>query len=274
MLAADAFLSFLAVHGLAPAGRLEINEGEVVRFRVDGDKAGSRNGWCVLHSHPVPWGIAGSWKTGEQHHWKDAASKRYTAAERAEQRRQVAAAREVREKTQAELHAQARERAARLWRAARPATDAHPYLQRKAVRAYGLKQLRDALLVPARSADGQLHTLQFISTDGGKRFLTGGRIGGCYCAIGQPAGVLLICEGYATAASLHEATGVATAAAFSAGNLARVALALRGKFPKAKIVICGDDDAMTPGNPGRAAAMAAARAVGGAWALPRFGGAA
>lgn len=78
-----------------------------------------------------------------------------------------------------------------------------------------------------------LHTLQFILPDGSKRFLSGGRISGCYYAMGRPAGVLLLCEGYATGATLHQATGHAVAVAFNCGNLPVVARALRAKFSNA-----------------------------------------
>ena len=77
-----------------------------------------------------------------------------------------------------------------------------------------------------------LHSLQFISREGDKRFLIGGRVSGCYFPIGKPDGALCIAEGYATGASIHEATGTAVAVAFNAGNLLPVASALRAKFPR------------------------------------------
>ena len=122
-----------------------------------------------------------------------------------------------------------------------------------------------------RDVDGELHSLQFILPDGGKRFLTGGRKRGCYYGIGRPAGALCICEGYATAASIYEATGYATACAFDAGNLLPVAEALRAKFPRLSLVIAADNDSEAAGNPGLTAATAAARAVGAAVAVPDFG---
>jgi putative DNA primase/helicase len=106
--------------------------------------------------------------------------------------------------------------------------------------------------------------------DGRKIFLTGGRKRGCYFAIGRPADVLCVCEGYATAASIFEATEYATAVAFDAGNLEPVALALRAKFPDTRIVICADNDIHTSGNPGLTAATRAAAAVCGAVACPHF----
>lgn len=257
--------------GLGPAKDLDLrDDGKLVRYRVEGDKAGSRNGWAVLHGHPVMAGAFGSWKTGASHIWREATAKPLTSAERAELQRQMKVMQQARSAEQAAVHAEARDRAAKLWARARPTTDAHPYLQRKRVHAYGLRRLRDMLLVPARDVHGELHTLQFISPDGSKRFLTGGRISGCYFAIGKPLGSLLLCEGYATAATLYQATGRAVAACFSVGNLLPVARVLRIKFPQLRLIICADNDLATPGNPGVTYATAAARAVGGFVAVPQF----
>nr|MBS0020896.1 toprim domain-containing protein [Gammaproteobacteria bacterium] len=88
------------------------------------------------------------------------------------------------------------------------------------------------------------------------------------------APVLVIAEGYATAATLAEGLGYATVAAFDAGNLAAVARALHDKYPQKPVLIAGDDDRhlkATQGiNPGRVKAKAAAEAVGGRALFPIF----
>jgi len=116
-----------------------------------------------------------------------------------------------------------------------------------------------------------LHSLQFIGPDGRKTFLTGGRKRACYHAIGRPVRVLCLAEGYATGATVYQATGHATAVAFDAGNLLPVAQALRAKFPGLELVVCADNDHATPGNPGLTAAAQAAQAVHAVLAYPRFG---
>ena len=268
----DYFLQAIAAAGLAPVKELNLQcDGKVHRFRVVGDKPGSNNGWYVLHSHPMLAGAFGSWKTGESHTWCEKRSdKPPTAAERAELQRQMKAAQEARAAELANVQATARQRAAKLWATARPATNAHPYLQRKKIGAYGIRQLRDMLVIAARDVNGELHTLQFISPDGSKRFLTGGRIVGCYFAIGRPVDSLLLCEGLATASTLHQATGRAVAVAFNCGNLVAVAKVLRMKFPAMRLIVCADNDFQTQGNPGVTHARAAARAVGGFLAVPKF----
>ena len=164
---------------------------------------------------------------------------------------------------------EAAEVAAQRWEAATPATE-HPYLKAKGVKPHGVKLEGEALLIPMRDTLGTLHSLQVIDPEGGKRFQPGGRMKGCYHSIGKPEGVLIVCEGYATGASIHEATGHAVAVAFNAGNLEGVARALHQKFPALRLILAADDDWQTKDNPGKTKATAAAQAVGGWLAIPKF----
>lgn len=265
-------LAEMARVGLEPHSTIrEVADGKIARFRIRGDKPGSSNGWVVTYCQPTPWACFGSWKTSEQHSWSDRSHARLSPDEQAAIARQRAALREAREREQAMVQLAARAKAMKLWKRAAPADNSHPYLVRKSVGAYGIRRLRDMLLIPARDAQGELHTLQFISADGSKRFLTGGRIAGCYCPIGRPHDSLMVCEGYATAATVFAATGRAVAACFSAGNMPVVGEALRAKFPGLQIVFCADNDP-TPGNPGVTAARKAAAAVGGLVVVPNFEG--
>lgn len=264
------FIEALQAAGLAMVKPEIVADGRLHRYRVDGDKAGSQNGWYVLHLEAQPFGTFGSWKTSQSETWTATDHTRLTDAERQALQERMAAARAARDAEQVKIHAEARERAAKLWARSAPAGNDHPYLERKGVRAYGIRQLRSQIVIPLRDVDGALHSLQFIGTDGRKTLLTGGRKRGCYHAIGRPDGALCVCEGYATGATIHEATGHATAVAFDAGNLEPVAKALRGKFPRLALVICADNDTGTPGNPGLNAATAAALAVGAMVAVPTF----
>ncbi len=82
--------------------------------------------------------------------------------------------------------------------------------------------------------------------------------------------MVLICEGYATGASIHEATGHSVVIAFDDGKLKPVAEQIRVKYPDHAIVICTDDDRHIEGNPGLTKAREAALAVGGKLAVPVF----
>lgn len=193
-------------------------------------------------------------------------------AERLAFTRRMDALRRHHDAEQKQRQAEAATASALRWAAAVPA-GAHPYLSAKGIKAHGIRvEAGHSLLIPLRDAKGHLHSVQSIAPDGSKRFMPGGRIKGCYHAIGRVSGKVLICEGYATGATLHEQTGHAVAVAFNSGNLLPVALALRGKFPCIDVVICADDDHATAGNPGLAAATEAARAVGGRVAVPDFSG--
>jgi len=59
--------------------------------------------------------------------------------------------------------------------------------------------------------------------------------------------------------------------AFNAGNLLPVAKALRKRFRELRLIVCADDDARTPGNPGLTKGTEAAQAVGGGLVVPDFG---
>lgn len=161
-------------------------------------------------------------------------------------------------------------RARNVWDGIVHAAADHPYLVAKNIKAHGIGQQGLALAVPMYDpADGALRNIQWIDAQGNKRFMKDGRKKGlCFLMDGtvpEANGVLLLAEGFATAASCREATGNATACAFDAGNLRHVAVALRSKYPAAKIVLCADNDESGTGE--KAAAEAAAD-VGGLVAIP------
>lgn len=104
---------------------------------------------------------------------------------------------------------------------------------------------RDLVVVPLFNAVGGLVNLQFIAADGAKKFLRNGEKRGCFFTIGEPDNEpdgLCIGEGFATMATVFEATGYMCVVAFDCGNLKPVAEVWRKKLPKARIVICADND--------------------------------
>ncbi len=166
-----------------------------------------------------------------------------------------------------------------LWTSAGE-TGSSAYLKRKGVQGFGVRYGADGwLLVPLRDGDGRLWNVQRIApvkpTKGTDKFLgKGGRKSGLWHVLGDLAGavVVLVAEGYATAASLHMATGWPVVVAFDAGNLMHVAKAMQAQNAGLLVVVCGDDDtdtqARTGRNPGRDKAEAVARAVGGVAVFP------
>ncbi|PKO27431.1 MAG: hypothetical protein CVU36_20425 [Betaproteobacteria bacterium HGW-Betaproteobacteria-9] len=206
------------------------------------------------------------------------------SAEEVARRERERAQRQYAEQARADAaHAAAAEQAAVQWQDASD-TGESPYLVRKGVQPHGVRfAAGGVLLVPLRDGAGTLWNVQRIAPtkpqDGApeKLFLKGGRKSGLWHLVGNLASdaappVLLVAEGYATAATLHEATGHPVAVAFDAGNLQHVARALHTLYPAALLVLCGDDDrdteAQTGTNPGRVKATAAARAVHGLALFP------
>lgn len=250
-------------------------DGRLHRCGVEGDKRGRESGSYILHTDGIPAGGFQNFKDGiGWENWRAQPELAISAEDRRIARERIAVMQRQRIADEMDRHQAAVRRAADLWGRGKPATNAHPYLLAKGVPSFGLRQLREALMLPLRDAAGVLWTLQFIGEDGTKRFLTGGRKAGCYLPIGRPGRVLCVCEGYATAASVFVSTGHATAAAFDCGNLLAVGRALRAKFPDLALVFVADNDTETPGNPGVTHAIAAARAVRGEVAIPEFEGAA
>lgn len=261
------FRNAMQAEGIPPPDEI-VPDGKLRRFASNG-KRGDDSGWYVLHEDCVPAGSFGDWRTGISQDWRADIGRELTREERAAQKARIDAAKAARAKAEAEERAQAAAQAERDWRAAMP-TGTHPYLSTKNINLNGARILAAKLIVPVRIG-GALTSLQTIAPDGEKRFLPGGAVAGGYFAIGKPAGVLCIAEGFATGATIHEATGHSVAVAFNAGNLEPVARALRNKYPDAQIIVCADDDAATPGNPGLTKAKAATLAVNGLLAFPDFG---
>ncbi|MGH8468553.1 MAG: DUF3631 domain-containing protein [Gammaproteobacteria bacterium] len=247
-----------------------IADGLIHRFPTNG-RASDASGWYILFSDGIYAGAYGDWRTGIQGKWcqsrpDELPAQQYQAAiermhRKCEEQREAA---ELRREESAKT-------AAAVWDECLP-VERHEYLSRKGIDPHGTRVSADGyLVIPVYSAAGAIQSLQFISPDGEKRFLPGGAIAGGYFPIGTPDGVICVAEGFATGCSVYGATGFATAISFNSGNLLPVAQALRAKFPKIKIVLCADDDAGTPGNPGLTKATEAALATGAFLATPDFG---
>ena len=251
---------------------LPIADGTIHRFYAPGDKAGTRNGWYVLHGGDFASGCYGTWKSaGTWHAWSSRQPVDHLEAEMLRQR--IEQAKRQREAEQHQRNQAAAEYANRLWRDALRATPNHPYLIAKGVRPHSLRQAGDVLLVPLY-LNGELVNLQRIGPDGAKRFLYGGIIKGAYSPLGVIAAGqrLYIAEGWATAATLHEETGAAVACAMNCNNLLEVGQRLQRRHPDALLIIAGDDDRKTEGNPGRTSANKAAAALGCELILPPWSG--
>lgn len=270
----EQFRDAMAAAGLACKDPINA-DGKLHRFTVEGDKPRSQNGWYVFHDDGVPAGAFGSWKHDIASTWCGKADNELSPAERTAYKQRIEAMRREREAEQERVRQEARAKAARIWEAAPPANDNHPYLERKQIKAFGIRESRGSLVLPVRSPDGMLQSLQFIDPDGGKLFLKGGMKAGCYFRIGDTPAVdrVIVAEGYATGASLHMAHGCPVAIAFDAGNLEPVSRAIRERLPEhVAIEIWADNDLNTKGNPGVTKANKAAEAIGAKVVVPEIAG--
>lgn len=235
----------------------------IKRFSTTG-KRSDLTGWYQLDvdTTPSPMGVFGDWRTGAKQTWRY--GNKLSNTQKAELIEGQALRTKRKEAEQAEKVRKAEEQR-KIWESAPPAEPNHPYLVKKQVGAYGLRQSGSALLVPLRDIAGVVQGVQYIYPDGLKRIHGG--LTGFFHRIGKvnaPDDTIYLAEGYATGASIHEATGHAVAIAFTASNLTHVGLLIRHKYPKANLIIAADNDIRPPGsalkNTGVEAAREAAKA--------------
>lgn len=186
-----------------------------------------------------------------------------------------AAIKQVREQEKAErerrdLRSQARlERALKIIVGNMPAAEEHEYLTRKGIKSHGIKWRKktNELVLPMKNESGAIATIQKISGTW-KGYQKGGKKRGAYYVIGEAKddySTFVICEGFATGASVREATGLPVVVAFDSGNLLPVAQVMRRKKPDSLIIFCADNDCWKgEKNTGREKAEAAAIAIGNA----------
>lgn len=227
---------------------------------IHGTGKNNDTGWYVFKEiDGIYFGAFGSWKAGRgQANWCSREPSEISFATRAN----IEQARREQERRVEEGRAQAAVKATAIVQAADDAGTNHPYLIAKGVGPHGIKQVAENLVIPVVDIDGNTQSKQEIKPDGSKRYLSGGAIKGGMYRVGKVKGLIQVAEGFATAASIHEATGDVCFVCFDAGNIGPVVDALRSKYSQ-PIVICADNDAWTDGNPGIAKAQEVAAVVPG-----------
>lgn len=263
---AEQFKTFMLEHGITINDAI-IADGLLHRFHIEGDKQGTKHGAYILHTDGKPSGYFTNW-SGVKSTWSaDGKHRKLTAADY----QQIQAERKQREVELQARHDEAAIKARDIWFRATPVYS-HPYLTQKRVQPHNARVSGNTLIIPIGDAQtDEICSLQFISADGSKKFLTGGKLKGCFSFIGElsPNQPILICEGWATAASLHEDSGHCVVIALNAGNLEAVAKEIRKLYQTAVIIICGDND---ESGVGQLKARTAGLAVGGKVLIPEIVG--
>ena len=235
--------------------------GRMVRCKIEGDR--ERRGWYVLHELQASSGdvlVVGSygvWHGNDNGAVKVELRKRdseFTAEQREALKRRLAEARKMAAAARRAEAEKAAAAAVRAWAKAASEGEAE-YLAAKGVQGFGLRYGKSGVaVVPMLDANGSIHGLQLLRSakqaeatrKPAKEFWPAGiaKKGHFHLIGGTPQWILLLAEGYATAATLHMATGYPVAVAFDAGNLASVAQALAKRYRGIHILVCADDDSL------------------------------
>jgi phage/plasmid primase-like uncharacterized protein len=264
------FSTAMSEAGLNFSASSIISDGAIHRFKQVDDKG--EPCWYVLHiiGTDIAYGAFGCHKRDIKGSYCSKDSKQLTSEEKAT----IADAnKQFQQKLEAEkkvYHAKAAKNATELWNKTSIADNDHPYLLSRNVKNYGLRLMGNSLAIPLLDNEDCIHGLQFITPDGTKKFLTGTNKKGRYFPIKGTIDNVIVGEGFATMASIHEATGFTTIIAFDAGNLLLVVQAIAKKYPLSQIIIAADNDAYSKRNVGVEKATDAAQSINAKLAIPQF----
>ena len=238
-----AFTEALVKAGLGVPDQI-IPDGRLHRFQTPEDKSGEKTGWYVFYNDKIPGGAAGDWRHNIEITWS--AKNDLSWEEQQEQDRRIEETKRKREEERQRIQQETAEKANKIWQSAKSAKS-HPYLHIKDVQAYNLRQDKHGNLLIPVCDHSNIVSLQMIDPNGKKTFLTGGAKREKFFVIPGKGDKIYIVEGYATGATIHEATGATCVVAFDAGNLSPVCEQWRNK---GNIIVCADNDHKTEGNPG------------------------
>lgn len=259
-----------------PDNGLPEMDGKRHRVAAEGDKAGSKSGVYqgFMDGRPAGWYQNHRASEGKVN-WTSTGAYQYDPAESIKQRALAAQKRWDREIKSQNDYARIAKTLAGQWSKMPAAPDSHAYLSRKSVpAASGVKLDKyDNLVIPLRNTAGELRTLQYIKPDGTKNLKKDAEKTGNFFVVGgelSPQLPILYAEGYATAASLHQATGIPVVMTVDAGNMVTVSRNLKALYPDTAHIILGEDDFTKTDNKGLNKAREAAAAIDGTYIIPQF----
>ncbi len=264
-----------------------VADGRWHRFRIaDTRHKGSKPGRYLLHLDGRPNGIFMDWRDGNtRHKWKSDGPCETL------DREEIARRRSARQLDQLRGFEDAAADAANYWKRCGALNDGlHPYLEAKGISSqYGTRQgsgkpfgLGDApcVIIPLSSADGAPMSLQAIRDDSERRFWPGSTQEGAHFMLGKDDGKspIVFCEGFSTAATIHEATKLPVVMCITSGNMVHVARWAGHKWAGRDMIVAGDDDWHLVDNPqvkrnvGKDAALQMAKMLPGRAVFPDMAG--
>ncbi|EGO4197266.1 DNA primase [Escherichia coli] len=250
-----------AIHRVATRDDKKGAKSGAYKAYLDGRPAGWYRDYRSADDSPTNWVFSG----GEQH---DPLARLHLRAFAQQQRDDNA------RKLQQQYNKQARY--ARSYINQLPQATEHEYLTRKGILAAPGVRLnnKNELVIPFSNSRGEIRSYQRIPVTGGKdaRILKDSEKTGNWFTFGTPENgcPLLFAEGYATAASLHEATGLPVLMTVDAGNMIDVAENARQIWTDSPFVFCADNDHQRKINKGVSSAKKAAASTHGEVIIPAF----
>ena len=235
------FERFLENHGLERKDPVEINPGKPQRaYTVINNKRALSGYYAFYDNYGTPVGFASDYRTGQTHNFKMSGVKAGKIDTEA-----LARFKEEARLDQEQKWLKVSEKAKMIWDVALPC-DSHPYLLSKGVASHSLREHKGKLIIPIMDETGKLWSLQMIDTNGGKRFLSGGKTGGCFFIVGtkllKAATKVGIGEGYATCMTIYEQKQIPMIVCFNAGNMLSVSKKLSEALPNKEFIIYADND--------------------------------
>lgn len=225
----NSFKEVMSQYGLNPPEIIE--PGNFYRFPGINKPVGNSAGWCKLFND-MRGGVFGDFSSGLSATWFADKRKRFMSIYN---KQNIAV-------NQRKQHANAAKKAERILLSTSPACSSHPYLRKKQVQPHMLRQYQSQLVIPIIDTFGNITSLQFINNDGSKRLLKEGKKRSGYHKIGEVTPIIYICEGWATGASIYEATGNCVIVAIDAGNMPKVAELIQAKYLHSHFFVCADND--------------------------------
>jgi putative DNA primase/helicase len=227
---------------ITPHDRI-IFDGSFHRFSTNG-KSNDKAGWYIFFDDGIPAGAFGNWREGISYKWRADIGRELSRQELEQIDQKQKKAQQIRENELDKQYQKASIEAARIWEEATPATE-HPYLKKKGIKPHIAKiSTTGDLIIPVYDDSGTISSIQRINRKGGKFFLENGKVSGGYCILGNLdcTEKVYLAEGFSTSASIYEASNIPTIVSNNSGNMKKVALLFRNKYPELKIIIVADND--------------------------------